>query len=110
MAPSVAEIEVVPITVVTKSLPERPITVKSVAVENESGVKPVALIDQVAAVETAKTAEETFGEIDASKPKIRRIINEEGKTTSASVSVKGHDGAQKLTANPVPTLPPNMGP
>ncbi|RDI80537.1 hypothetical protein Vi05172_g9448 [Venturia inaequalis] len=54
MAPSVADIEVAPVPVVIRSLPERAIPVEAVAVENNSSVKPPSPIDEVAAIETPR--------------------------------------------------------
>lgn len=90
MAPSVADvgIEETPVTVFAKSLPERAITVEAVSVDDDSSVKPPAPIEEVVTVEAPKTAEQTAVESIESKPKIRRIIDEEGGTTTARVSAK----------------------
>lgn len=54
MAPSVADIEVAPVPVVIRSLPERAIPVEAVAVKNNSSVKPPSPVDEVAAIETPR--------------------------------------------------------
>lgn len=89
MAPSVAELqsEAAPITVPVKSVPERAITVKAVPVEEDSSVKASSPTEELLAAEDpAIVAADVAQESTESKPKIRRVIDEEGGTTTASVS------------------------
>lgn len=112
MAPSVAELsgEASPVAVLTKSLPERPTTVEAVRVENDSAVKPPAPVEEVVAVEASKSVEQSAQDTVESKPKIRRIIDEEGGTTTASVSgERQFADTPTLICNLVPSLPPSMG-
>lgn len=70
MAPSVAEIpEAAPITVPVKSLPE----------------KTDAIVESKAEPTTEAKTEPTTEAKDEAKPKIRRIIDEEGGKTTATV-------------------------
>jgi hypothetical protein len=89
MAPSVAELhpEAAPIAVTVKSVPERVITVEAVLVEEDSSVKASTRVENPLAAEApnvaaVKVAQESI----ESKPKIRKVIDEEGGTTTASVS------------------------
>jgi hypothetical protein len=95
MAPSVAELkpETAPFTVPVKSIPEKLIAVDA-PVEKDSSVKALLVEDSasrkvpnpVEEVVSAKTsADESAAENPQSKPKIRRAIDEEGGTTTASV-------------------------
>lgn len=88
MSPSVAELksETDPITVPVKSIPERAITVEAVPVEGDASVKVPAPVEEVVtAVKPASTVVDTAEGNTTSKPKIRRVIDEEGGTTTASV-------------------------
>lgn len=113
MAPSVAELssEASSVAVLTKSLPERPTTVEAVPVEDDSAVKPPAPVEEVVTVEAPKSVEQSAQDTIESKPKIRRIIDEEGGNTTASVSEERQSaGTPTLTWNLVPSLPPSMAP
>lgn len=96
MAPSVAELkpETAPLTVSVKSVPENLITVDIASVEQDSSVKALPFEDGASAkalnpveeVVSAKTSADKLAAENAhSKPKIRRVIDEEGGKTTASV-------------------------
>jgi hypothetical protein len=82
MAPSVAELQSeAPIIVPIKSISEQKITVESVPIEDDSSVKAHAPVEN-----SAIRQDPTAAAVEASKPKVRRVIDEEGGTTTASVS------------------------
>lgn len=91
MSPSVAElsIEVSPIAIPVKSISERAITVESFPIEENSSVNAPVHTEEVVVLEAANgaSAQDVHENAD-SKFKIRRVIDEEGGTTTASVGDK----------------------
>lgn len=81
MAPSVAELQSEgPIIVPIKSISEQKITVEAVPIEEDSVKAPAPVKN------SAIRQDPTAAAVEALKPKVRRVIDEEGGTTTASVS------------------------
>jgi hypothetical protein len=100
MAPSVAELktETAPIVVPVKSVPVKSVPVETVPVEETAAVKaPIPA--------TVESVNEPLEE----KPKVRRAIDEEGGTTTASVWDRISICIVTANTLPVPTLPSNVG-
>ncbi|QDS73107.1 hypothetical protein FKW77_000784 [Venturia effusa] len=85
MAPSVADIstEVFPTAIITKSLPKGSVTVDTVAIE-DSSVKPPSPIEEVVDIEAPLAVKQGATEVVNPKIRVRRVIDEEGGTTTAS--------------------------
>jgi hypothetical protein len=111
MAPSIAELpertETTPFTVPVKTIPSTNEAAKSIEIN-----EPIQTTESETAglIETKKPFEKIETVDTTEKAKVRRIIDEEGGKTTATVSHSTHKSNMKdeLTLL-VPTLPPCLG-
>lgn len=122
MAPSIAELPVhseatsfiVPVKAIPGSTEAKSVEVKVAKIETDT--KPVEIEASEAKIETeAKPAEIKAPDIKAEKtqekPKIRRVIDEEGGNTTATVFSSPHQRYSIMTDTiTVPQLPSHLGP